>query len=204
MLQNLGNTLSHMLYRTLMYACALTMAYSFTFFFPTILVEMGFGPITAQLYAFIPYAVSMCTTLLICNLSDYFKHRYGFLMGGVLIGVVGYGILLSQKSNPGLPVGAKYFALFPLTIGAFTVQPMSQAWMMNNVGGRQKRVRPTLSQMIRSKWSNDAYRLLPVPARSALGTLVGLLRAISFSLKMRRSSRLGLRFASQCCFYVEF
>ena len=122
-----------------MYCCVLTTTYSFNFFAPTILVEMGYGPISAQLHAFPPYACAVVFTLGVCRLSDRYKHRWGFLMSGVLLGVVGYGIMLSQQNNPNLPVGAKYFALFPLIVSGFIVQPLTVAWMMNNVGGRLKR-----------------------------------------------------------------
>ena len=132
---------------TLMYCAILTTTYSFNFFAPTILVEMGYGAISAQLHSFQPYACAVVFTLTICNLSDYYKHRYGFLIAGVLIGVIGYGIMLSQQHFPNLPVGAKYFALFPLVISGFIVQPLTVAWMMNNVGGRLKRALASATQI---------------------------------------------------------
>ena len=79
---------------TVMYCCVLTTTYSFNFFAPTILVEMGYGPISAQLHAFPPYACAVVFVLGVCRLSDRYKHRWGFLMSGVLLGVVGYGISL--------------------------------------------------------------------------------------------------------------
>ncbi|KAK4574169.1 hypothetical protein LTR86_001930 [Recurvomyces mirabilis] len=124
---------------TLMYLCVITSTYGTSFYTPTILVEMGFTAIHAQLLTFPPYACAAIFCLTFCMLSDRFKHRYGFLMGGVCIGTLGYAILLAQSSNPHMPVGAKYFALFPLIAAPQIVQPLTVAWMMNNVGGHYKR-----------------------------------------------------------------
>lgn len=94
---------------------------------------MGYTAVKAQLMMFPPYAVAVVSCLSFCMLSDRFKHRYGFLIGGVLLGTLGYGILLAQKANPSMPLGLKYFALFPLISSPQIVQPLTVAWMMNNV-----------------------------------------------------------------------
>ena len=122
-----------------MYMGVLTSTYSFNFFAPTILVEMGYGPISAQLHTFPPYACAAVCCVGFCRLSDRYKHRYGFLMAGILIGTVGYAIMLSQSQFPNTPIGAKYFALFPLVCAPQIVQPLTVAWMLNNVGGHYKR-----------------------------------------------------------------
>lgn len=124
---------------TLMFFCVIATTYSLNFYAPTILVEMGFGPITAQLMTFPPYACAVVCCLGSCMLSDRYKHRYGFIVFGALLGTVGYGIMLSQRMNPNLPIGAKYFALFPLICAPQIIQPLTVAWMMNNVGGSYKR-----------------------------------------------------------------
>ena len=72
-------------------------------------------------------------------LSDHYKHRFGFIVSGVLVGAVGYGIMLSQRMNPNLSLGARYFALFPLICAPQIIQPLTVAWMMNNVAGAYKR-----------------------------------------------------------------
>ena len=122
-----------------MYGSTLTTTYSFNFFAPTILIEMGYGPISAQLHSFPPYTCAAVSTLVVCRFSDHYQHRWGFLISGVLLGVVGYGIVLCQTHYPNIAVGVKYFALFPLIISAFIVQPLTVAWVMNNCGGRMKR-----------------------------------------------------------------
>ena len=54
--------------------------------------------------------------------------------------------MLSQKYNPNLPIGVKYFALLRLTISAWAVQPLTVAWMLNNAGGRTKRAFASATQ----------------------------------------------------------
>ena len=124
---------------TLMFFCVIATTYSLNFYAPTILVEMGYGPVTAQLMTFPPYACAAVCCLGSCMLSDRYKHRYSFIVFGVFLGTIGYAIMLSQKMKPNLPVGAKYFALFPLICAAQIIQPLTVAWTMNNVGGTYKR-----------------------------------------------------------------
>lgn len=101
--------------------------------------------------------------------SDRYKNRNGFLIGAVLIGVVGYAIMLSQTQYPNLPIGVKYFALFPLASAAQIVQPLTVGWMLNNVGG-------------------TTIELSPVPVKSASAILVESLRATFISLQMLLTS----------------
>lgn len=68
-------------------------------------------------------------------LSDRYQHRHSFVIGGILMGVLGYAILLAQTQYPHMPVGAKYFALFPLISASLVVQPLTVSWMMNNISG---------------------------------------------------------------------
>jgi hypothetical protein len=116
-----------------MYFSIINSTFGVSFYSPTILVEMGYKAITAQLLFFPPYAVALVCCLSFCMLS--YKHRYSFLIGGVLIGTIGYAIMLAQEQYPHLPVGAKYFALILLVGAPQIVQPLTVAWMMNNISG---------------------------------------------------------------------
>lgn len=122
--------------------------YSTNFFIPTILVEMGYDPIPAQVHTIPIYAVAAVFCLTFCYLSGRAKHRYGFIMFGVALGSLGYILLLAQKT---LPVGAKYFALFTLVSCGYIVQPLSVAWLMNNMGGHYKRAFASAAQI---GWGN--------------------------------------------------
>ena len=122
--------------------------YSTNFFIPTILVEMGYDPIQAQVHTIPIYAVAAVFCLTFCFISGRVKHRYGFIMIGVGLGSLGYILLLCQRT---LPVGAKYFALFTLVSCGYIVQPLSVAWLLNNMGGHYKRAFASAAQI---GWGN--------------------------------------------------
>ena len=133
---------------TLMFFGVVNTNYSTNFFIPTILVEMGYDPVQAQVHTIPIYAVAAVVCLTFCYVSDVAKHRYGFIMFGVLVGSIGYILLLCQKA---LPIGAKYFALFLLVSCGYIVQPLSVAWLMNNTGGHYKRAFASAAQI---GWGN--------------------------------------------------
>lgn len=72
------------------------------------------------------------------------KHRYGFVIFGILVGTIGYAILLNQNS---VPVSVKYFALFLVTSGGYIAQPVIIVWLSNNVSGHYKRAIASASQI---------------------------------------------------------
>lgn len=81
------------------------------------------------------YIAVAILTLCMAVLSDRFKHRFGFALGGCFIATIGYIILLAQQS---VQTGAKYFALFAITGGGFITQPILIGWLSNNISGHYK------------------------------------------------------------------
>lgn len=57
-------------------------------------------------------------------------------MVGVSVASIGYIILLCQAS---VSVGVQYFALFLIVSGGYITQPVTIAWLSNNVSGHYKR-----------------------------------------------------------------
>lgn len=60
------------------------------------------------------------------------------LQSGVLLGSVGFIVLLTQKASI-INEGVKYMALFFVTSAGYIVQPMVVSWVMNNASGHYKR-----------------------------------------------------------------
>ena len=114
---------------------------------------MGYTAISAQVHSIPIYAVAAVFCLAFCYVSDRLKHRYAFIMVGIAIGFIGYVILLAQA---GLPLGAKYFALFTLVSCGYIVQPLSVSWLMNNSGGHYKRAFASAAQI---GWGNVSRQL---------------------------------------------
>ncbi|KAL4742864.1 major facilitator superfamily domain-containing protein [Aspergillus similis] len=119
----------------IMYFGIVNTGYAVSFFTPTILQQLGWTSIRAQVMSIPIYVVAMVVTLSTAWLSDRLAHRYAFTLAGVLIATIGYVMLLSQSS---IPVGARYFALFAITGGGYLTQPILMGWLSNNMAGHYK------------------------------------------------------------------
>lgn len=119
-----------------MYLGIVTTSYSGAFFTPTILKQMGWTSIHAQVMSIPIFIVATVLALTAALLSDYLKHRFTFIIAGCLVATVGYAILLSMES---VPVGARYFAVFAIVGGGYIAQPITLGWLSNNLAGHYKR-----------------------------------------------------------------
>ncbi|PGH14631.1 hypothetical protein AJ79_02966 [Helicocarpus griseus UAMH5409] len=120
----------------LMYFGVVNTGYATSFFVPTILNQMGYDSVRAQVMSIPVFAAATVITLTCALLSDHLKHRYAFSMLGVLVATVGYVLLIVQNS---VVVGVRYFAVFAITVGGFISQPLVLGWLSNNMGGHYKR-----------------------------------------------------------------
>ena len=119
-----------------MYFGIVNTGYSTSFFTPTILKQLGWTSIRAQILTIPVYLVAGVTTLIIAVFTDHLRHRYSFAMLGVIVATVGYVILLAQS---GVSVSARYLAVYLITTGGYITQPITLAWLSNNMGGHYKR-----------------------------------------------------------------
>ncbi|KAH0844711.1 hypothetical protein FOPE_09885 [Fonsecaea pedrosoi] len=122
-----------------MYLGIVTTGYSGAFFTPTILKQLGWTSIRAQVMS-IPIFVFATICALTCAVaSDKLHHRFGFILGGCLIATIGYAILLNMHH---VSVGVRYFALYAVIGGGYIAQPVTLVWVSNNVAGHYKRSAP--------------------------------------------------------------
>jgi hypothetical protein len=119
-----------------MYLGIVTTSYSGAFFTPTILKQLGWTSIHAQVMSIPIYIVATILSFTTAVLTDKLEHRFGFIIFGCSVATVGYAILLNMKS---LPVGARYFAVYAITAGGYIAQPVTIVWLSNNVSGHYKR-----------------------------------------------------------------
>lgn len=119
-----------------MYFGVVNTGYSIVFFTPTILKELGWTSIRAQVLSIPIYIVACFFTLITALMADRLRHRYAFTMVGVLVATIGYLILLTQKH---VPVGARYLAVYFIIVGGYITQPITLVWLNNNMGGHYKR-----------------------------------------------------------------
>lgn len=119
-----------------MYLGVINTAYSIVFFTPTILKQLGWTAIRAQVYSIPIYAVSLVVTLIAAICTDRLRHRYAFAIFGVLLATIGFAILLAQEY---VSVSARYVAIFLVAAGANVTQPVTLVWLNNNLAGHYKR-----------------------------------------------------------------
>lgn len=107
------------------------------YFFPSILVDLGWTALKAQ-YMLIPISlVALVTTVMTGFLSDHFRHRFAFAVGPLFIVVIGYILLLLPHSQ--IAVSVRYMSLYFLMIGCFAATTISMTWMNNNIVGAKRR-----------------------------------------------------------------
>ncbi|PKX94190.1 putative MFS transporter [Aspergillus novofumigatus IBT 16806] len=119
----------------LMYFGIVNTGYAVSFFTPTILNQLGYSAVRAQVMSIPVYCVATVIALSAAYASDRLRHRYLFTLAGCLIATMGYVILLCQAS---VPVGARYFAVFAITGGGYLTQPILMGWLSNNMAGHYK------------------------------------------------------------------
>lgn len=107
---------------TLMYLGVVNTGYATSFFIPTIIQEMGYTAAMSQVRSIPIFIVAAVTALLVAWATDKVKHRYAFTIAGVVVGGIGYVVLLCQSS---VTVGVKYMACFFITTGGYMTQPVT-------------------------------------------------------------------------------
>lgn len=122
--------------RALIYLGVVNTGYSTSFFTPTILSQLGWTAVRAQIMSIPIYVAAAICSLIVAVLTDGLKHRYGFCMTGILVATIGYSLLLAQQW---LSVPIRYFAVSLVTCGGYITQPVVLAWLSNNQAGHYKR-----------------------------------------------------------------
>jgi hypothetical protein len=133
-----------------MYMGVTVSGYSSAFFIPTILTGFHYSASQSQLHTIPVYVVCTGVTLISAWASDRLRHRYSFIMGGIILATIGYIILLAQGpvEGPGaLPYSVRYMAVFFVVSGIYITQPISIVWLTNNMGGHYKRAFGTATQI---------------------------------------------------------
>ncbi|MCJ1470241.1 hypothetical protein MMC07_008886 [Pseudocyphellaria aurata] len=121
---------------TIIYFGVINTGYSISFFTPTILKQLGWTAVRAQVLTIPVYAFSFVVTIVVAICTDRLRHRYAFAMLGILLATIGYGILLAQEY---VHVSARYMALFLVAAGSNITAPVVLVWLNNNMAGHYKR-----------------------------------------------------------------
>ncbi|KAM7188819.1 putative transporter [Naviculisporaceae sp. PSN 640] len=102
--------------------------YSFSLFLPSIISGMGYTSTTAQLFTVAPNMTGFLVVIATAHFSDKVKNRGFFIVGGTILGICGYIMLLVSDANP-----VKYAGTFFIAAGVFQASPMLMGWVANNL-----------------------------------------------------------------------
>ena len=119
-----------------MYLGVVNTGYATSFFISTILRQLGWTAIRAQVLSIPIYVFAASVTVVVGFISDRIRHRFAFTILGVGIGTIGYALLLAQKH---VAVSVQYCALYLITAGGYCTQPLTLIWLNNNLGGHYKK-----------------------------------------------------------------
>jgi len=99
-------------------------------FMPTIIRQLGFTDIDAQLRTVPVYVLASILAIVVAFASDKTGKRGIFLAGFTLIGITGFAMLRWGTGN-----SLKYAAVYLCAIGAFPGGPGFLSWGLNNASG---------------------------------------------------------------------
>ena len=99
------------------------------YFSPAIIQGLGnHGSIHTQLLSVPPYASAFVIGMLVAALSDHFKHRFTFIMFGLMVSITGFIILIVEHHDMGL----QYAAIFLAATGTYSAMPIILCWFSMN------------------------------------------------------------------------
>ncbi|KAJ9602428.1 hypothetical protein H2200_012970 [Cladophialophora chaetospira] len=108
--------------------------YAFSLFIPTIIQQMGYKSVHAQLLSVPPYAVAAVVTITVGFIADRTGKRGYCNMVMSLFGIIGFAMLLGS----GVP-HVQYAGVFLGAMGIYPCIPNTISWTANNVEGVYKR-----------------------------------------------------------------
>jgi MFS family permease len=97
----------------------LTRQQSYSLFLPSIISGLGYKSTTAQLFTVPPNMCAFFAVLVSAYYSDKLKNRGYFVIGGAILGICGYIMLLAANTNI-----VRYAGTFLVAIGIFQGSPM--------------------------------------------------------------------------------
>ncbi|KAI8996646.1 MFS general substrate transporter [Trametes punicea] len=108
--------------------------YGSTLFLPSIINGFGFNTAISQLLSVPPYVIATVTVVVCSTYSDRIRMRSPFIIAGLALAFIGFLINISNA-----PIGAKYFGIYFVVVGAYLSTPMLISWLGNNTVGHYKR-----------------------------------------------------------------
>ncbi|KAL8771426.1 MAG: hypothetical protein Q9209_003094 [Squamulea sp. 1 TL-2023] len=106
----------------------ITPLYSFSLFLPSIISNLGYKSVQAQLLTVPPNMAGFFAVILGTFLSDKIKARGPIVLGGCSVAIIGY-IMLLIKTTPLVHYGGTFL----VAVGVFPSPPAVMGWLANNL-----------------------------------------------------------------------
>ncbi|KAH9848661.1 major facilitator superfamily domain-containing protein [Lenzites betulinus] len=112
-----------------------------SYFLPTLINELGFTPLASQGLTVAPYAVGWLMVVFQAWHSDRTRDRGYHIMLSTAVSCIGYIVLaaLAGRGTSGRMIGGRYFALFLVVGGNFSLFPLVMSWAANVFSPTSKR-----------------------------------------------------------------
>lgn len=104
--------------------------YAFSLFVPTIISELGYSSIRAQLLSVPPYAAAAVLTVTVGFIADRTRQRGLCNIAVSFLGMIGFAMLLGCES-----AGARYAGTFLGAMGIYPAIANTISWASNNTEG---------------------------------------------------------------------
>jgi MFS transporter, ACS family, DAL5 transporter family protein len=91
---------------------------------------MGYTAAMAQILSIPIFMAATVSSLIVALATDRLRHRFAFIIIGVIVGVIGYIIMLCMDA---VTVHVRYMACFFIVAGGYIAQPVTIVWLSNQV-----------------------------------------------------------------------
>jgi hypothetical protein len=119
-----------------MFFCCDATAASMSAFIPTILTELGWTARLAQAMSIPVWLAGIVTQLSGAWLSARIGLRFPFILGGILLVLIGWSINIAYSEGKDVSAAVRYLSLFLMSAGTFIQMSLTTSWLANNLRGR--------------------------------------------------------------------
>ncbi|KAG5417853.1 TNA1 [Candida metapsilosis] len=110
-------------------------SYGYAYFAATIINQMGYTAVSAQQHSVYPWVCAFGVINIVAFASDYFKKRLPFLIGAMVIAIVGLAMILGATDKPQVRYGGCFLA----ASGLYTAMPLIVCWAALNNGSHLRK-----------------------------------------------------------------
>ncbi|KAF0502310.1 MFS general substrate transporter [Gigaspora margarita] len=113
--------------------------YALTFYLPTLVSQLGYNDVQAQLMVIPPLVISTVYMVVCSWYSDKYQIKANIALFGYSLSIISLvGLLVMRADNPSL-YNLRYFLVIVLACGVYSGVPVAFSWFTCNIPGQYKR-----------------------------------------------------------------